>query len=151
MAKLPDGLAKIAVTAWVGGLWAVGYIAAPVLFARLADKQLAGSLAGSMFTVMAWVGIVCGVYLLLYRLAEYGSTALKQAFFWATLTMLLFTLGTHFGIQPILESLKAQAMPKAVMQSVFSDRFARWHGISSIVYLLESLLGLVLLFKQSAK
>lgn len=151
MAKFPDAVAKIAVTAWVGGLWAIGYIAAPVLFTRLADKQLAGSLAGSMFAVMAWVGIVCGVYLLIYRLMEYGSAALKQAFFWTTIVMLLFTLGTHFGIQPIMESLKAQAMPKAVMHSVFSDRFARWHGISSIVYLIESLLGLVLLFKQSAK
>ncbi len=138
-------------TFWVGGLWAIGYIAAPVLFTRLADKQLAGSLAGSMFTVMAWVGIICGLYLLIYRLAEYGATALKQAFFWAALVMLLFTLGTHFGIQPIMEGLKEQAMPKAVMQSVFSDRFARWHGISSIVYLIESLLGLVLLFKQSVK
>ncbi|MHB1678338.1 MAG: DUF4149 domain-containing protein [Sulfuriferula sp.] len=151
MSKFPDVLAKIAVTAWVGGLWAIGYIAAPVLFWRLTDKQLAGSLAGSMFTIMAWVGIACGFYLLVYRLAEYGSRALKQAFFWAALVMLLFTLGTHFGIRPIMESLKEQAMPKAVMQSVFSDRFARWHGISSVVYLIESLLGLVLLFKQSVK
>ncbi len=151
MVKLTDAVAKIAVTAWVGGLWAVGYIAAPVLFARLVDKQLAGRLAGSMFAVIAWVGIVCGIYLLIYRLAEAGSAALKQAFFWATLLMVLMTLGTHFGIQPIMEGLKAQAMPKAVMQSVFSDRFARWHGISSIVYLIESLLGLVLIFKQSAK
>ena len=152
MAKLasnfPDAMSKMAITAWVGGLWAIGYIAAPVLFLRLADKQLAGNVAGSMFTVMAWVGMACGFYLLIYRLVQYGGAALKQAFFWSALVMLLFTLGTYFGIQPIMESLKEQALPKAVMQSVFSDRFARWHGISSIVYLIESLLGLVLLLKQ---
>lgn len=150
MAKFTDAVAKIAVTTWVGGLWTIGYIV-PILFNRLADKQLAGNLAGSMFAVIAWIGIVCGIYLLIYRLAEAGSSALKQAFFWATLLMVLMTLGTHFGIQPIIESLKAQAMPKAVLQSAFSDRFARWHGISSIVYLIESLLGLVLILKQSAK
>ena len=148
MSGFPATLARIAVTVWVGGLWAIGYIAAPVLFLRLTDKQLAGNLAGSMFTIIAIVGMVCGFYLLIQRLAQYGGAALKQAFFWAALVMLLFTLGIYFGIQPIMEGLKEQALPKAVMQSVFSDRFARWHGISSIVYLIESLLGLVLLFKQ---
>ncbi|MDR3392078.1 MAG: DUF4149 domain-containing protein [Sulfuriferula sp.] len=151
MPRFPDALAKIAVTLWVGGLWAIGYIAAPVLFSQLADKQLAGNLAGVMFTVIAYIGMVCGFYLLIHRLAQFGATALKQAFFWAALVMLLLTLGIHFGIQPIMEGLKEQAMPKAVMQSMFSDRFARWHGVSSIVYLIESLLGLVLLFRQAAK
>lgn len=151
MPKFPDALAKIALTLWVGGLWAIGYIAAPVLFTQLADKQLAGNLAGGMFTVIAYVGMVCGAYLLLHRLVQFGGAALKQAFFWTALVMLLLTLGIHFGIQPIMESLKEQAMPKAVMQSMFSDRFAHWHGVSSIVYLIESLLGLVLLFKQSGK
>jgi hypothetical protein len=151
MPRFPDALAKIAVTLWVGGLWAIGYIAAPVLFSQLADKQLAGNLAGVMFTAIAYIGMVCGFYLLIHRLAQFGATALKQAFFWAVLVMLLLTLGIHFGIQPIMEGLKEQAMPKAVMQSMFSDRFARWHGVSSIVYLIESLLGLVLLFRQSAK
>ena len=151
MPRFPDTLAKIAITLWVGSLWAIGYIAAPVLFAHLTDKQLAGNLAGGMFAVVAYVGMVCGFYLLMYRLMQFGSGALKQAFFWVTLVMLLLTLGIYFGIQPIMESLKEQAMPKAVMQSIFSDRFARWHGVSSIVYLIESLLGLVLLFKQSGK
>lgn len=151
MRRFYDVLAKVAVTLWVGGLWAIGYIAAPVLFTQLADKQLAGNLAGGMFVVIAYVGMVCGVYLLVYRLSQFGGAAFKQAFFWAVLLMLLITLGIHFGIQPIMESLKEQAMPKAVMQSIFSDRFARWHGVSSIVYLIESLLGLVLLLKQSGK
>lgn len=151
MPKLGSLLEKIALTLWVGGLWAIGYIAAPVLFTQLADKQLAGNLAGSMFVVIAYVGMACGAYLLLYRINQYGSAVFKQVFFWTTLVMLLITLGIHFGIQPVMEGLKEQAMPKAVMQSMFSDRFARWHGVSSIVYLIESLLGLVLLFKHSTK
>lgn len=144
MKRLTDNLAIIAITLWVGGLWAIGYLAAPVLFASLGDKTLAGMLAGKMFTWVAYIGMVCGAYLLIHRLAAFGGGALKQGFFWAVLVMLLLTAAGHFGIEPILESLKAQALPKGVMESMFRDRFAHWHGISSIVYLLESLLGLVL-------
>lgn len=151
MKNLPDALARIAVTLWVGGLWAIGYITAPVLFTSLADKQLAGNLAGHMFTVMAYVGMACGIYLIIQRLAAFGGSALKQVFFWGVLVMLLLTLATHFGIQPIMENLKERAMPQAVMESIFRDRFARWHGISSIVYLVQSLLGLILIFKQNSR
>jgi len=88
--------------------------------------------------------MACGFYLLIHRLASFGSAALKQGFFWAALVMLLLAIAAHFGIQPIMEGLKEQALPKGVMESMFRDRFARWHGISSIGYLIESLLGLVL-------
>lgn len=144
MNRFADKLSFFAITLWVGGLWAIGYLAAPVLFASLGDKTLAGMLAGKMFTWIGYIGMACGSYLLIHRLAVFGGGALKQGFFWAALAMLLLTAASHFGIQPILESLKAQALPKEVMESMFHDRFARWHGISSIVYLLESLLGLVL-------
>ena len=144
MNKLADNLALIAVTLWVGGLWAVGYLAAPVLFSALSDKMLAGMLAGRMFSLIAYIGMACGLYLILHRFSRFGGMALKQAFFWVVCLMLLLTLAGHFGIQPVLEALKEQALPKDVMQSVFKDRFATWHGISSIVYLVQSLLGLAL-------
>jgi hypothetical protein len=144
--KFTDRLAAIAITLWVGGLWAMG-AAAWILFANLPDKQLAGMLAGKLFTLIAYIGMACGLYLLVFRLSRMGASAFKQAFFWAVLLMLLLTLGGHFGIQPILESLKAQAMPKAVMESIFRDRFQAWHGVSSVMYLVEALLGLVLVLK----
>lgn len=151
MKNLSEVLARVAATLWVGGIWSIGYIAAPVLFSSLANKQLAGNLAGNMFTIMAYVGMVCGLYLIFQRLTVYGGGAFKQMFVWIALTMLLMTLAAYFGIQPILESLKQQAMPQAVMESIFRDRFARWHGISSIIYLLQSLLGLVLILKQDRR
>lgn len=148
MRNWPDNLAAIIVTAWVGGLWAIGYLAAPSLFHTLVDnRQLAGILAGRMFTWMAYFGLFSAFYLLVHRFARHGAAALKQGFFWAVVAMLLLTLAGHFGIQPILAKLKAQALPADVMQSVFRDRFAAWHGVASIAYLLESLLGLVLIFR----
>ena len=150
MKNLADNIALIVATLWVGGMWAIGYLAAPTLFTTLADKSLAGMLAGKLFTLIAYVGIVSGSYLLIYRLMNAGISAFKQKVFWLVLIMLLLTLAGHFGIQPIMNSLKAQAMPREVMESAFRSRFATWHGIASIVYLVESILGLLLIVQQRA-
>lgn len=151
MNRLPDLLAAWALTLWVGGLWAVGYLAAPTLFYSLDDRVLAGMLAGRMFAYIAWVGLVCGVWLLLFRLARLGGAALKQGFFWIVLIMLLLSLAQQFGIQPIMQQLKDQALPKDVMESLFRDRFTAWHGVSSAVYLIQSLLGLAAVAKQASR
>lgn len=147
MKRLPDLIAAWAVALWVGGLFAIGYLAAPVLFYQLQDRALAGMLAGRMFSLIAYVGMACGAYLLLHRLFRYGGGSLKQVFFWVALVMLLLTLGQRFGIQPIMDGLKAQALPQDVMDSLFRNRFQTWHGISSVVYLVQSLLGLALVAK----
>ena len=47
MRKVSEALWFVAITLWVGGLWAIGYIAAPVLFSSLGDRQLAGVVAGA--------------------------------------------------------------------------------------------------------
>jgi len=149
--SLPDLFAAWALTLWVGGLWAIGYLAAPMLFYNMSDRMLAGMLAGKMFTGIAWIGIVCAIWLLLFRFVRFGAGALKQAYFWIVLLMLLLTLAGHFGIQPILAQLKEAALPKDVMQSLFRDRFSTWHGVSSVVYLIQSLLGLALVAKQHSR
>lgn len=148
MRRFWDGLAGTLLVLWIGGMWAIGYLAAPVLFATLADKHLAGALAGHLFDWMAWIGMAAAVYLLIYRIARDGAAALKTLFFWVVALILLLTLAGHFGVQPILQGLKNQAMPQAVMQSVFADRFRHWHGVSSILYLIQSALGLVLVWRS---
>ncbi|MCB5184878.1 DUF4149 domain-containing protein [Methylobacillus gramineus] len=142
-----DKLALIVITLWVGALWTVGYIVAPTLFHQLSDRQLAGTIAGKLFEIVAYVGFASAFYLLLHRLMRVGTSALKQGFFWAVFVMLLLALAGHFGIQPLMAALKAQAMPADVMNSVFSSRFKTWHGVASVAYLIESLLGLVLVLK----
>ncbi len=139
-------LTLIVITLWVGALWMTG-LSAYVLFDTLQDKQLAGSLAGRLFTIVSYIGMASALYLLIQRLMGYGTSALKQSFFWAVLVMLLLVLAGHFGIQPLLAQLKADAMPADVMHSVFASRFKNWHGVASVAYLAECLLGFVLVFK----
>jgi MFS family permease len=119
-----------------------------VLFAQLADRAIAGNIAGAMFGVMAWVGLVCGGYLILVVVIAKGWRAIKSGVFWILLAMLALTVAGHFGVQPILAQLKADAMPRQVMESALRDRFTTWHGVSSALYLVQSLLGIALAILQ---
>jgi MFS family permease len=144
MRSLADALQSIAATLWVGGMWAIGYVVAPVLFSRLGDRALAGLIAGRLFSLIAWIGIACAVYLLFFRLVRHGTGAWRQGFFWVVLAMLLLVFVGEFGVQPVMAALKEQALPKQVMESVFRDRFATWHGVSSGLYVIQSVLGATL-------
>ncbi len=137
----------IIITLWVGALWATG-LSAYVLFSSLQDKQLAGGLAGQLFNIVSYIGMASAFYLLIQRLLEYGTGALKHSFFWAVFVMLLLVLFGHFGVQPILAQLKADALPSDVMQSIFAERFGKWHGVASVAYVLECLLGFVVVLKH---
>jgi MFS family permease len=148
MRPLAAALYSIAVTAWVGSLMAIGFIAAPLLFARIADRTVAGALAGDMFAITAWVGLACGAYLILYLLAVKGWRAFQSGVFWIVLLMLALAAAGHFGVQPVLAQLKADALPRQVMESALRDRFATWHGVSSALYLVQTLLGIALLILQ---
>lgn len=81
MNQIADKLALVSITLWVGALWAIGYLAAPTLFYHLPDRQLAGALAGGMFSIVAYIGMACGTYLLLNRVTKFGAHAFKQGFF----------------------------------------------------------------------
>ena len=78
-----------------------------------------------------------------------------NGFFWTEggieypLLWCLVALG-EFAVQPILEGLKDQALPYQVMESVFRDRFAAWHGVASVLYLIECALGVVLVLLQES-
>lgn len=142
MRRLSEALYLFAITLWVGGLWAIGYLAAPVLFAELGDRQLAGMVAGKLFALIGWFGLAAALYLLVFLAARAGARVLRQAGFWLVLLMAGMAAVQLFGIQPLMAQLKLEALPREVMESVVRDRFATWHGISSIIYLLQSLSGL---------
>lgn len=148
MKNLAHHTASLAITAWVGGLWAIGYIAVSILFRAQPDKQLAGMLSGQMLGVIGYIGIVCGTYLLLYRLAISGKAAVREWVFWLVAAMLAITLLLQFGIYPLMAEIKLQAQSPDVMKSALAPRFKMWHGISSILYLVESLFGAALVIKS---
>ena len=149
MNRIPEGLHWLAVTAWVGALWTVGLMVAPVLFHYLPDRTLAGSIAGRLFSYTALLGIGCGAYLVFFRLVRFGSQALRHGFFWISLVMLVLAIVGEFAVQPILHVLREQASAKEVVETVFKERFATWHGVASVLYVIECVLGVGLVLLQA--
>jgi len=136
-------LTGLVITFWVGGLWITG-LSASILFDTISDRQLAGSVAGQLFEMVSYIGIVSGLLLLAQRFAEFGMPSLKQRYVWIIGAMLLLILVGYFGIQSHLAQLKADAFPVEVMQSEYAKQFAIWHGVSGVIYLMECLLGAAL-------
>lgn len=149
MRRISEALYLFAITLWVGGLWAIGYMAAPVLFVQLADRQMAGMVAGKLFALIAWIGLGSAAYLVIFLLARWGVRLFRQSVFWLVILMAGMAAIQLFGIQPLMAQLKVDALPREVMESVLRDRFATWHGVSSILYLMQSLLGLWLVVWSS--
>lgn len=140
MQPFPQALRAVLTVLWIGGLWVVGVVVAPVLFQQL-DPAQAGRVAGVLFRAMAWVGIVAGTYIALDMLWQAGLGAFRSRGFWLVLALLALTLVNHFAVFPIIAALKSQA--HAAAEGVFGGGFRTWHTISSLIYLLQSLLGLV--------
>lgn len=136
-------------TLWVGSLWAVGYIVAPTLFATLADRVLAGTIVGSIFRVEAWVSLGCGVSLLLLFWSGRGINPEwpRKRVLVLIAAMLACTLVGYFGLQPYMAALKEAAGPAGMAAAGTSTQFAWLHGIASTIYLMQSLLGIVLILK----
>lgn len=143
MSRLAEYLFALAITLWVGALWAIGYISAPSLFELAPDRSLAGMIAGKQFALVAWLGMGCGVYLLAFLLFRQGLKAFKQAVFWLILLMFLLTLAGHFGVTPIVDQLRMDAA-RDVVESVVRSRFQTWHGIASVLWMIQSVLGVAL-------
>lgn len=148
MTRTAEALYHLCIALWVGGMAAVGYLAAPVLFRLIADRALAGAIAGEMFSLTAWLGIACGLYLIAFLCVRDGARAPRSRIFWVVLAMLTLTVAGKFGIQPLLAELKRDALPRQVMESALRDRFATWHGISSGIFLVQSALGVLLVIWQ---
>ena len=145
MKRVCDHLLVVSITLWAGAMWSVGYIVAPTLFSMVADRGLAGNVAGRLFAIVGWIGIASALYVLVFMLVRLGSQALRDGLFWLVAALLLMTLASQYGIQPMMARMKADAWPREVMQSVMRERFATWHGISSILYLIQSVLAIPLI------
>ena len=87
MSKLHK-LENLTLAIWVGCMIGVGYIAAPVLFSALDDRQMAGMLAGKMFHVVTIIGLICGGILLMLRYRETSIEIFSQWRGWLLILML---------------------------------------------------------------
>ena len=135
---------------WVGSLLTVGYLVAPAIFNTLTDRQVAGVVAGNIFEVEAlfscivWIALMVLANLLVNRgLSQYRPIR------WLLLAMLLCSLAASLIFIPWLNALRDDALTQGmpVMLSSSADMFAKLHGASSVVFVIQSALGIYLLWR----
>ena len=135
-------------TLWVGSLWTVGYMVAPVLFATLPDRTLAGVIAGKLFWIEAWLSVFCAVALIaLTWFAAGENDRLRKCLLTLLTAMLTCVLIGYFGVQPFMAALREEMVAGGGVDLTSKTQFGILHGISSAFYLIQSFLGIVLILK----
>ncbi len=142
MSAASQYLERLLLTVWIGATWTVGYLVAPLLFQLLDDRMLAGQLMGEMFGWVHIIGAVCGGLLLLIAGSHFGRRALYAWQIWVLVVMLLLIAIIELSIRPQMVEMKAQGL---FSNAQLAAEFGRLHGISSVCYLVNSLLGLLLI------
>lgn len=133
---------------WAGSLWALGYIAAPAVFARAPDSTVAGTIVGALLERQAWVAMACAVILLV--LARFSTDLDAKRRRWVmglVVAMLACALVIYLGLQPAMAQMRDGAGPAGVRASADWPRFAAMHGVSQVLHLVQSVLAAVLLVK----
>jgi len=143
----------LALALWIGSIFFFAAVVAPTLFSVLPTRNLAGIVVSHSLSSLHWIGIVCGLVFLicsvLLALIEGGPTPFHRRDL-LLVVMLLITLGTHFGIERRMNSLKAEM---GVIDTISQDdsrrvQFNRLHKWSTKLEGSVFLFGIVLLFLE---
>ncbi|KVE88874.1 hypothetical protein WI99_08305 [Burkholderia cepacia] len=150
---MPHRVFRLLSAVWVGSLLTIGYAVAPVLFKTL-ERMTAGSVAAQLFRIEAILGVVCGVLLLVLsnQQVRRGSSEYRRVR-WVVAAMVVCVLVGYFALQPFMNALRVAAMDAGtdIANSPYASRFGMLHGVSSVFYLVESVLGLMLIWRLPAR
>jgi hypothetical protein len=130
---------RILLTLWIGGMWTVGYIVAPTLFALLADRALAGAVAGQLFSIMSYIGLLSAGILISGQCYRARAAWRQNWRFWILIVMLLIIVIGEFYLQPLMAELKQAGLTEG---SDNARQFGQLHGVASALFVINSLLGL---------
>lgn len=139
-------LCALLTSLWLGMQVMAGYIAAPILFGQL-GKQEAGNIAGVLFSINNYFGLLAWIVAwLVVRSSQNRSLnnndKVAPKFI---ILLLLLTASNQFLISPVIAAHKTGTANWLL--SLLGGSFGMWHGISSIIYLVCSVLGLGLLWR----
>ena len=124
---------RLLITLWVGGMWMVGFVVTPTLFQLIDDRALAGTVAGQLFSITAYIGLVSGVLLLLNVLLYSSLRFYKNWRLW-----ILIGVG-QFVITPMMAEIRMAGMLVAD-----KAQFDLLHRSASTLFMITSGAGLVL-------
>lgn len=151
-------VALVALVIWVGGLLALGAIAAPSIFAVLAITQpdngrmLAGALFGEILRRFHIVSYAAGALLLGTLLLRRVLGPAPRRFAWrAGIATVMLSATAYSGLVVASRIARIQSSIGAAPSSLPVDdprrvEFGRLHGLSTALELIPTLGGLMLIF-----
>ena len=116
---------------WAGSLWSLLWVAA-TLFNLQSDRHLAGAIAGKLFGIETYLGlIVVALALALPKRARYTFAYVAAA--------LLAT--NEWVLKRVMSAAQAEG-------SALGLTFGAWHGVSAVLYVIACIAVLVLVWNE---
>ena len=148
LASRLKGARLLVAVLWAGALWALGYIAAPAVFAAV-PSTVAGDVVAVLLARLAWVSFACAALMLaLVRLSRDLDPARRRSLYLLVLAMLACALVMFVGLQPAMAQMRELAGQGAVRASPYWTQFAVMHGVSQLFHVIESVLAAILVLKS---
>ena len=139
-------ITALLISLWLGFHLSVGCVVAPLVSNQLNTsdngKALADTLSGSLFHIANLFTLA--VWLIVYFTARSDNRMAyhkSRTPFWA-ITLLVFTAINEWLITPVVAALRANQTNW--LHNIIGGHVGTWNGISYLVYLLCSLIGLAI-------
>lgn len=132
---------------WVGALVAMAALVAPVLF-QVLEQAEAGKVVSELFHRLAWSGLICGSLLILVRWGMKGWVW-RDAQVILPLLMMVCVAAGYFGLQPLMEA--SRGLRGDATGGTVASNFLLLHSLSALIYLLQTLFGLVLVWMTATR
>ena len=123
----------LALSLWLGSDVFLSFVVAPGAFSVLASRDQAGAIVGYSLGRMHWMGIVCGVVILLVRLLRIRNlTALLAPAALCVVLMIVLTVISQTAVSPRMAVLRVQmgSIEATAAGNPLLAEFARLHTIS---------------------
>ena len=123
----------LALSIWLGSDVFLSFVVAPGAFAVLASRDQAGAIVGYSLTRMHWLGVVCGLLILLFRFMRVRSfTSLRSPATLFIMLMMLLTLVSQLTVSPKMAKLRVQmgSIQATAADSPLLAEFSRLHRVS---------------------
>jgi uncharacterized membrane protein len=141
---------------WLGSDVFLSFVVAPGAFRVLGSRDAAGAMVGFALGRMHLLGVICGVVLLLVRLARtrtFGSFVAPVAL--CVVLMIALTVASQVGVSPRMAVLRVQmgSIQATAQDSPLLAEFRRLHSISVSLesgVLLAGFAGIYLMVRELA-
>jgi uncharacterized membrane protein len=118
---------------WLGSDVFLSFVVAPGAFRILASRDQAGAMVGFGLWWMHMIGVVCGIVILLTRLARTGTFAsLVTPAALCVVLMILLTVVSQHAVSPKMAALRVQmgSLQATAPDSPLLSEFGKLHRIS---------------------